>query len=290
MKKFIKSITTLEQRRKIRAVMDGMSQGMEKAAAGCVNILPCSMKVFLKSHLKVVKKMDYEKSVIVLDVSSSMEQNVRLNSCHKEPETVHWIESFFKSGEVFFDVGANVGAYSLVAAKCFKGALKVYSFEPSFLNFGQLCHNIYLNGCGETIVPFNVAFSSKTAVDWFNYRSLTVGGAMHALGEPKDDFDQVFTPVFKQPMLGFTMDDFIVHFSLPVPHHIKIDVDGIEYQILQGAVKTLNDSRVQSILLELVDGETQITGFLQDKGFVLHERYPQPGSPLANCIFKRTAA
>jgi FkbM family methyltransferase len=286
MKALIRKILSVPQRQKLRQVFDRAGKSTEKMAERCVNILPAAVRIFLKSHLQVVKKMDYPKEDIVLNISSAMEDQVRLNSCRKEPETVGWIETF-KDRDVFFDVGANVGAYALVAAKYFKGKVAVYAFEPSFLNFFQLCNNIYLNHCAQTIVPFNVAFSDKTAVDCFNYRTLTVGGAMHALGLPRDDFNNPFTPVFKQTMLAFAMDDFIETFDLPVPQHIKIDVDGHEWPILQGARKILEDHQVQSVLIELVQGDTQIHDYLAQKGFALKDSFPQKESGLANCIFER---
>ncbi len=287
MKNLIRKIFSPSQRQQLYRCLDRSSLGFEKVGASVINVLPAGMKVFLRSHLKVVKEMDYPKERVLLNVSSSMENKVRLHSCRKEPETIQWIEVFFKDMDVFFDVGANVGAYSLVAAKHFKGKVSVYSFEPSFLNFPQLCTNIYLNQCSDSVIPFNIAFSNKTNLDFFNYRTLIVGGAMHSLGEAKDDFNEHFVPVFKQAMLSYTMDDFIQEFNLPIPQHIKIDVDGNEWLILQGAEKTLESSKVKSILIEMVEGEKHIYDYILKKGFTLHQRFTQKDPRLSNCIFKK---
>ena len=140
----------------------------------------------LRNGIKVTGKMDYARHDIYLHVDSMTEYETRLHSCRKEPDTVQWIEDSMKPGDIFYDVGANVGAYSLVAAKCFAGAVKVYAFEPAFLNFSQLCRNIFLNNCQETVFPLSVALSDKTIIDEFNYHDLVTGGSLHTLGETID--------------------------------------------------------------------------------------------------------
>src|SRR5882757_3510129 len=68
----------------------------------------------------------------------------------KEVDTIAWL-SKMQSGEVLFDVGANMGQYSLIAAK--KG-LTVYAIEPESQNFALLCRNIAVNKMGELVKPF----------------------------------------------------------------------------------------------------------------------------------------
>ena len=289
MKRLLRQIIPQQQRQQLRGWADGFSCWADRLAACCVNILPANIKVFLKSHLKVIKRMDYSEGEILLDVSSSMEYRVRLYSCRKEPETVQWIETFFQEKDVFFDVGANVGAYSLVAAKYFKGKVPVYAFEPSFLNFPQLCNNIHINHFHETIIPFNIALTDKTSLDYFNYRNLMVGGATHTLGIAQDDHDRPFIPVYRQATLGYSMDAFIKEFHLPIPQHIKLDVDGNEGLILQGARETLGNPLMKSILIEMAEDDSKIQKYLTEKGFSLFAKYPQgvPEARLLNCIFKK---
>jgi FkbM family methyltransferase len=231
--------------------------------------------------------MDYEHRDILLSVDSDFEYRVRLHSCKKEPDTVQWIETFFREGDVFYDIGANVGAYSLVASKFFEGKVTVYAFEPAFLNFTQLCKNLQLNGSQESVMPLPIALSDKTHIANFNFRNLVPGGAVHALGEPVDDGGNVFTPVARQPVLSYRVDDLIKHFDLRIPNHIKIDVDGTEFSVLKGMEGTLNDHSVRSMLLELNVGtgyERQILDFLAKKGFEVHSKRG------ANHIFVRTAS
>jgi len=243
----------------------------------------------LKSNIEIKRRLDYERHEIYLHIESLTEFETRLHSCAKEPDTVEWIETSMKAGDTFYDVGANVGAYSLIAAKAFDGHVKVFAFEPAFLNFTQLCRNVVLNQCQDSVTPLSVALSDKTSLDSFNYHDLTPGGSLHTLGEAIDYKGDRFEPVLRQPVLSFTTDHLITQFSLPVPTHIKIDVDGIESSVLKGADRTLSDSMLRSIVVELEAGnsERQISDFLSQKGFRLEARHARLTPRMFNCIFVR---
>lgn len=243
----------------------------------------------LQSAIDVKGRMDYAPHDIYLHIDSLTEYQTRLHSCKKEPDTVEWIETFMKPGDTFYDIGANVGAYSLVAAKYFQGAVKVYAFEPAFLNFNQLCRNVFLNHCQDTVIPLSVALSDNTGIDSFNYHDLVTGGSLHTLGDAIDHKGDVFTPVFKQTMLSYRLDDLIDQFKIPEPTHIKIDVDGIEKAVLEGAQSTLSRSSFRSAIVELAEGqgEREITELLSGLGFKLHSKYKRWTPGMLNCIFIR---
>lgn len=175
MKKFIKKFTTQQQRRKLSLFYQSTTRKMDALSGKFVNLIPSGTRVFLKTHLSIHKPLDYAKEKILIDVSSGIEKSIRTRSCAKEPETVQWIETFQK-GDVFWDIGANIGAYSLVAAKYHHGQVPVVAIEPSFLNFSQLCKNIALNQCDDSITPFNIALSKKTQIGKFNYQNFDMGG------------------------------------------------------------------------------------------------------------------
>jgi FkbM family methyltransferase len=79
----------------------------------------------------------------------------------KEPQTCEWIKSEVKAGQVFYDIGANIGIYSILAAKYVGGLGRVYAFEPHNANFSRLLDNIAANGLGEIVVPCNLALYSR---------------------------------------------------------------------------------------------------------------------------------
>lgn len=219
--------------------------------------------------------LDYDKKRIQLGVSSEIEYHTRLHSCKKEPETIEWIERCFSPGDVFYDVGANVGAYSLVAASYWEGAVRVVAFEPGATNFARLVRNLVLNRVEHWITPLPVALAEKTGLANFHYANLTAGGALHALNSDRDFRGQPFHSAFSSTVLAYDLDTLIDLFHLPPPTHLKLDVDGTEWEVLQGARRALES--VRSLLVELDSGHPQtprVTQLLNERGFQQTARHP----------------
>lgn len=190
----------------------------------------------------------------------------------KEPETLEWINSF-QNTDVLWDIGANVGLYSLYAAA--KG-LTVLAYEPSPSNYYLLSKNIEINKLDNKIEAYCIAFNDSTKIDVFYMSSTELGGALSSFGEELDWQGKPFTASLKQAMLGFSIDDFIEKFNPSFPSHIKIDVDGIENKIIAGAKGTLADSRLKSVLVELDTARKryyeEVTGMLNDAGLKLSKK------------------
>lgn len=174
----------------------------------------------------------------------------------KEPETIEWIDSF-KEGDIYWDVGANVGIYALYAG--ISGKVKVLAFEPSAANYLLLNRNIDLNRLSGTVQAYCLAFSDATALNALNMQTTAFGGALSSFGVPVDNNGEIFQPVYRQGMVGFSIDEFIARFSPDFPNHLKVDVDGIEDLIVKGAAATLADPRLKSISIELDDARPDYT-------------------------------
>jgi FkbM family methyltransferase len=218
--------------------------------------------------------LDYPSATILMRTGNKRE-HVRLRACAKEPWTVEWIEQLIHPGDVLYDIGANVGAYSLIAAMKPGGGARVVAFEPGCSTFASLCENVSINGLSECVTPLPVALSDVTDLGFFNYTSLSAGSALHALETTKAVIE--FQPVFRQPLLTFRLDDLIPQFRLPQPNHLKIDVDGAEVAVLQGASETLENPALRTVMVEvLLEQSSDVTQWLEQKGLKLTRRIERP--------------
>lgn len=162
-----------------------------------------------------------------------------------EPETIAWLDDCVKPGDVVWDVGANVGLYACYAAKA--GA-RVLAFEPSGLNFGLLVSHVELNGLGDLIAPYCLALGRRTEATDLFMSAFEPGHAFSSIDAPESQV-ATFEPAFRQATLSFTADDLVDRFGLAPPDHVKIDVDGAEIEILQGAERALR--RARSVIMEV---------------------------------------
>ena len=167
----------------------------------------------------------------------------------KEPDMIAWLQQL-PPDAVLWDIGANVGVFSLYAAATRK--CSVLSFEPSAANFYVLTRNIQLNHLEARISAYCVALSGETKLGVLNLDSAALGGSMTQFGQA-GEISRYSTGghALSHGMLGITIDEFVKRFAPPFPTHVKMDVDGLELPILQGAASTLRDSRITSAMVEL---------------------------------------
>lgn len=156
-----------------------------------------------------------------------------LNFSVREPETLAWIDTFEPG--VFWDVGANVGVYSLYCAARWPG-VEIHSFEPDAQSYAALCRNVHLNDLA--IKPYGLAIGASSKIVDLYVASLNAGAGAAAVGQPYL-FQKSRGASLIQRVMQVSIDDLIAKHSLPAPDYLKIDVDGIEEDILEGAVNTL---------------------------------------------------
>jgi FkbM family methyltransferase len=185
----------------------------------------------------------------------------------KEPDTIAWIAGF-APGEILFDVGANVGMYSIWAA--LTRNVRVFAFEPESQNFALLNRNIWTNALGDRVTALPLAVSDQLGFDRLYLSEFVAGSSYHNFGEALDYKRQAFASPFAQGCLTANLDYLIEQGWLPVPHHIKIDVDGIEPAVIAGARQTLANPQLKTLLIEIdgnLDTHWGIVDTLLDAGF-----------------------
>lgn len=218
----------------------------------------------------------------------------------KEPGTLDWIAEF-APGDVLFDVGANVGMYTVWAAKT-RGA-RVYAFEPESQNFSVLNVNLLINelggqaGANGQASAYCIAVAERLALDHLYLSGFGPGSALHNFGAARDYHDRPFTPRYLQGCMSASLDELCGRFGLPLPQHIKIDVDGIEDRIIAGAHGVLADKRLKSLLVEVntnLDSHWGIIDTLLEFGFEYSQeetaraqRDSGPFQGVGNYVFRR---
>jgi len=209
----------------------------------------------------------------------------------REPETLAWIDAF-ETPCRFWDIGANIGVFSIYAG--LRLGVEVRAFEPAAASYGALCRNIEANRLGDRVQAYCLAISDRTELGRLNLSGTNAGSVFNAFESTDDCFGNEIAVVFRQGMVGFSIDSFRRLFGLAAPNYLKIDVDSIEERILAGARETLRDPDLRSVLIELEAADTYrndlLTDALEAAGFGLTLRSATNQGGVVNGIFERTAA
>lgn len=163
----------------------------------------------------------------------------------KEPDTIAWLRNM-SSGDVLFDIGANMGQYSLLAAQ--RGVL-VHAFEPEAQNFALLVRNVAINSLSDKVTPWPVALSDHISLERLHLSSLFPGGSCHAYGESTDYHGKPKQFPYVQGSCSTTLDHFVAKYGDPT--WIKIDVDGFEHLVVKGGEAMLARKHVRGVLIEI---------------------------------------
>jgi len=170
----------------------------------------------------------------------------------KEPETLDWINNFKKKNKIiFWDIGSNIGLYSIYAALKHKN-IEIISFEPSTSNLRVLSRNISINKLENKIKIFQIPLGNKKNKFLKMKESAFVeGSALHAFGENYNYKGEKFLSNNNYKIYGTTINYLLSQKILDIPDYIKIDVDGTEHEILKGANLYLKNLKIKSLLIEL---------------------------------------
>ena len=205
----------------------------------------------------------------------------------KEPETLDWIDSM-DDGCIFWDIGANVGIYSVYVAKT-KNA-KVWAFEPSVFNLEFLARNIVLNELEENIHIMPIALNNSVGFNLMRHSTTNWGGALSAFDKEYGQDGRKLNDIFSYLTFGVSLDFAVKNLNIPLPDYIKIDVDGIEHLILEGGVDAINNAK--ELLVEVNEDfeeqRIQCDEILKKNGFVLKNKgaYPNATLKIANQIWQ----
>ena len=246
--------------------------------AGIVSLLPRTYlgryfyQQIINATMNQKKVVSYRSHQMTFTVPNWLNQYRISTFATKEPETLEWIDTI-PVGSVLWDVGANIGLYTMYAAK--SRNCRVYAFEPSVFNLELLARNIFSNALQEKVTIVPIALSDKVGSSMFRMSNTDWGGALSTFGESFDQNGNVMNEVFEFQTIGVSMNDAVRLLEIPLPKFIKIDVDGIEHFILRGGSDVLN--KVESVLVEINDDfaeqAEQTEQHLKNAGLSLYRKY-----------------
>lgn len=165
-----------------------------------------------------------------------------------EPDMVEWLKTALKPGDVLWDIGSNVGAYSILAAKLCPQA-RVFAFEPFIPTFAHLWENLVLNEVTTRVFPVNMGLSNKTVPTSLAVNDPRAGSSQHQVGETGGKL--------QQGVFAVRGDDLPSILGLPFPNLLKLDIDGLEIQAVEGLAGILADPTLREAMIEIEVGKTE---------------------------------
>jgi FkbM family methyltransferase len=151
-----------------------------------------------------------------------------------EPETFRFFHENLKPGQTVLDIGAHIGLFAVVTAKLVGETGHVFSFEPTPFTRGVLEQVVELNGVADIVEVRSEAVSSERGTTVFYDTGDTISNA-NSLVRTERSKTEI-------PITLTSVDEFVEEKGIKVDC-LKIDVEGVELDVLRGARKTFLEDR-----------------------------------------------
>lgn len=172
------------------------------------------------------------------------------------------VHKLLKVDDIFLDVGANIGVYSLIAASKITSG-KIYAFEPSIKSLPNLYENISLNQINNKVRVVEKVVSDKDGSLDFDISDASDYNHISCSDSGKD--------IIKLPSI--TLDNFISKNKISHIKLIKIDVEGTELLVLKGLKESLKSKLVDVLIVEVSEGTSKRFAFSPADVFKFLEEY-----------------
>jgi FkbM family methyltransferase len=208
---------------------------------------------------------------LIFECETDIERSRAETLLTKEPGTIEWLRTL-PEGAIFYDVGANIGAYTLFAARQVGPRGRVYAFEPHIINARSLLRNVAANGFTDRVRILTCALGDSDDVYPFCYRALEAGSSGSQLGHCTDENGKTFEPVLVEMKHVARADRLPRHLDLP--QYVKIDVDGNDLIVLGGMAGLLQHAPPVSVQVEVhKDNLAGIEKFMNQHDYILASRH-----------------
>lgn len=210
----------------------------------------------------LVSKFINQKVDISLDISKRTQRQIFISKIY-EPHITNYLKDHLKNSDIFIDVGANVGYYTLLASDILSNSGEVLSFEPEPENLNCLRKN---TSTRKNVRVFGIALAAESGEGLLYLNPENEGG--HSMKHNFSNFcgSKEFSQYIVQKS---KLDDlfFSSKYTNKKNIIIKIDVEGYELDVLTGMEQLLSSNKEIEILCEVSENKKEIFNLLQNKGF-----------------------
>lgn len=215
--------------------------------------IPFFKKIFVRVYLKIFLPSKIFEGVTEQIINKDgIRFNLQINDWIQsnlyflgeyEFDEICFLKNSLSKGDTFFDIGANIGLYTLSAAKKLGNSGKIFAFEPFSVNYKRLVKNISLNGF-TNIIAEKLAVSDKneSISVFYDEQENNLGMVSSFL----TDFSQ------KETVKSVTIDHYVEKNCIKDIKFVKIDIEGGEFFALKGMENTLKNHN-PILLIEIID-------------------------------------
>lgn len=264
-----------------------------KAAAGAARILPASFKhllyriPFLSKIVRRSLNAAAPKGLNEVEIAAGILRGMRM-SLNLQTEKDYWLGTYeldlqeaarrlIQPGMTIYDVGANIGYISLIAARLTGEKGSVFSFEALPKNIERLKGNVQLNKLKSQINVIHAAVTDTTGEAVFlAHESGAMGKALGSAGREAQYAAELRVP-------AVALDDFVYRDGNLTPQVVKMDIEGGEGMALQGMRRILEETHpVLMIELHGQEAASQVWEILGGVGYTIHTM--SRGMPKVNSL------
>jgi FkbM family methyltransferase len=222
---------------------------------------------FLKPFLQAASRRFRNRDVMM---QSGVGRGLKFNTAESiagyavgisEPDLQAAMQLLTHEGMVVYDIGANVGFFSILLARLVGPTGHVYAFEPVPANARQILYNARLNGFSNIHVDV-AAVGGSEGRSAFRVTDFSTTGKLESVGAVGVQTDEIAASIRQ-------LDAIVLKRGTPAPALIKIDTEGAEAEILKGATEVLKCAR-PVLLIELHNTHEPVISILEAHNYVVH--------------------
>jgi FkbM family methyltransferase len=246
---------------------------MSQVDNALMRVRPASLASKLKRFLRIRRRVvQTSLGRFYIDPVSNFGIGVQRERSY-EPELTYAVRTLLREGDIFIDVGANEGFFSIVASKAVGSAGRVIAIEPQSRLQEVLARNIRENGA------LNIDVLQRVISDAPGVATLSISPDMNTGSSGVFRTTRYAVPT--QDVLQTTLEGLLKLLSLRTVRLMKMDIEGFEYEAILGSRQAFRSGVVEYFALELhptiLDrrgkSEKEIVEFLNECGYRRDERF-----------------